>query len=394
VTAPWTGPTFPAWGTCCGFRKLCEVPKVPLSASHPELAAQAVGWDPSTVSAGSSKVLPWRCPLGHRYDARVSHRAIDATECPFCTNRRVLSGFNDLATTHPQIAAEADGWDPSTVVPGSAQVRFWRCAQGHSWRARVGVRTGLSLVSGKGTGCPFCLGRLPIIGLNDLATTHPELAAQADGWDPKTVKAAANSIRQWRCLNGHVWKARVFSRALHDRGCPQCWGRVVTPGVNDLATLYPELASELVDADPKTIHHGTKAKHRWRCEEGHEWEAAVNTRTRKLASGCPTCATSGFDPSKPAWLYLLKHEECGLLQVGITNRPEGRISTHGRTGWTLLDITNVEGSTARVEERAILHAVRASGAKQPKKRFDGYSESWSADSYPAWSIADLRERAF
>lgn len=28
---------------------------------------------------------------------------------------KVLRGFNDLATTHPEIAKEADGWDPTTV---------------------------------------------------------------------------------------------------------------------------------------------------------------------------------------------------------------------------------------------------------------------------------------
>ncbi len=28
-------------------------------------------------------------------------------------------GVNDLATLHPEIAAEADGWDPKTITPGS-----------------------------------------------------------------------------------------------------------------------------------------------------------------------------------------------------------------------------------------------------------------------------------
>ena len=30
---------------------------------------------------------------------------------------KVLRGFSDLATTHPKIAEEADGWDPTTVRP-------------------------------------------------------------------------------------------------------------------------------------------------------------------------------------------------------------------------------------------------------------------------------------
>ena len=30
------------------------------------------------------------------------------TACPFCSHKKLLSGYNDLATTYPQIAAE---WD-------------------------------------------------------------------------------------------------------------------------------------------------------------------------------------------------------------------------------------------------------------------------------------------
>ncbi|MGH9080998.1 MAG: zinc-ribbon domain-containing protein [Acidimicrobiales bacterium] len=183
--------------------------------------------------------------------------------------------------------------------------------------------------------------------------------------------------------------AYVFSRARDDRGCPQCSGRVVWPGVNDLVTLYPEVAAELVDADPRTIHAGTKKKCRWRCIDGHEWEAGVSTRTRKLATGCPVCASSGFDPSKPAWLYLLRHQEAGLLQIGITNSPQSRLATHQRGGWTLLDQVPVDGSAARAMEREILDTVRAAGAKQPRQRFDGYTESWSSVAYPTASLAEL-----
>ena len=35
-------------------------PKKPLSVTHPELAKEADGWDPSTVSGGLSKKMKWR----------------------------------------------------------------------------------------------------------------------------------------------------------------------------------------------------------------------------------------------------------------------------------------------------------------------------------------------
>ena len=32
---------------------------------------------------------------------------------------KLVVGINDLATLHPEIASEADGWDPKTITPGS-----------------------------------------------------------------------------------------------------------------------------------------------------------------------------------------------------------------------------------------------------------------------------------
>ena len=40
-------------------------------------------------------------------------------------------GVNDLATLHPELAAEADGWDPSEVRAGSGKKLRWKSA----WRS-------------------------------------------------------------------------------------------------------------------------------------------------------------------------------------------------------------------------------------------------------------------
>ena len=69
----------------------------PLSVSNPELAAQASGWDPTTLSAGSHRRVEWRCEHGHVWTANVKDRARGAG-CPYCSGNRVLVGFNDLTT--------------------------------------------------------------------------------------------------------------------------------------------------------------------------------------------------------------------------------------------------------------------------------------------------------
>ena len=37
----------------------------PLTISHPQIAMEANGWDPSQYFAGSSKKMSWICPSGH-----------------------------------------------------------------------------------------------------------------------------------------------------------------------------------------------------------------------------------------------------------------------------------------------------------------------------------------
>ena len=66
---------------------------------------------------------------------------------------KLVVGINDLATLHPAIAAEADGWDPSTVVAGTHQKMSWRCKKGHTWDAVVKSRTSDTFLR-HGSGCP------------------------------------------------------------------------------------------------------------------------------------------------------------------------------------------------------------------------------------------------
>jgi hypothetical protein len=137
-----------------------------------------------------------------------------------------------LADAFPELAAQAVGWDPTTVAFGSVKRKLWRCVRGHEWGATVDNRT-------TGTGCPFCSGHLPIAGETDLATTQPGLAAEAVGWDPRAVSAGSHKKVLWRCAAGHEYVAQVSDRAkTNGTGCPFCSNQRVLSGYNDLATTH------------------------------------------------------------------------------------------------------------------------------------------------------------
>jgi hypothetical protein len=252
-----------------------------LAESHPNLASQAVGWDPAEYSRGSDRKMPWQCPYGHRWEASISSR-VGGNGCPFCSGHKVLIGFNDLSTTDPELAAEADGWDPRTVVRGSHKKLGWICYFGHKWSAEVKSR---ALI---GAGCPYCDGKLAIVGVNDLQTLFPDIAKTAYEWDPSQVKATSHKKLAFKCDQGHVY-VQAVRRRVEAKGCPICQNHQVLTGFNDLATTHPQIANEAYGWNPQLVVAGTPAKKSWKCSEGHTWVVGVYSRAIRGTS-CPYCS--------------------------------------------------------------------------------------------------------
>ena len=195
--------------------------------THPELAAQADGWDPTTHTFGTDKKVAWKCEFGHKWIARVNSRA-SGSGCPVCSGKAVLVGFNDLATVNPELAAQADGWDPTTLTTGSSKKLRWKCKLGHQSASTVVSRS-------RGGGCPVCSGHTVLVGFNDLATVNPELAAQADGWDPTTLTAGSHKKVRWKCKFNHKWESAINNRSK-GIDCPSCAISGFDP--NQLGFLY------------------------------------------------------------------------------------------------------------------------------------------------------------
>lgn len=249
---------------------------------------------PEMVAVYSNRKVSWKCDEGHRWKATVNHR-LRGDRCPYCSNKVVLRGYNDLKTTHPDIASEWDdeknkGLYPTDVTAGADKKVWWKCWKGHSWYAYIYSRKA-------GTGCPFCEGVQVITGENDLATVRPDIASE---WDyeknfpltPSEIAAYSGKKAGWICKEGHSWDAVVSSRTLGNSGCPYCSGRKVLEGYNDLKSQNPDLASEWHpekngELRPEHIYKSTHKKVWWKCENGHSFRAAVSWR----ASGteCPYC---------------------------------------------------------------------------------------------------------
>lgn len=280
---------------CAGIAVVTGV--TDLTTVRPDLAAQFDaeknnGILPSEICRASNKKYWWICERGHSWQATASTR--QKSGCPVCAGKAALSGFNDLLTHNPALAAQ---WDydknelkPFEVTPHSVKFVWWRCAKGHSWRAKVSNRQ-------KGNGCPYCARKKAITGENDLATIIPELVAEWDyvknnGHTPDQFLPQSGKSVWWACKHGHSWKAPIQRRYI-GQGCPYCAGQIVIKGQNDLQSRYPLLAEQWDfgknDHHPDEIHAYRNEYAWWLCHKGHSWRARINNRTSH-GRGCPYCS--------------------------------------------------------------------------------------------------------
>ena len=272
-----------------------------------QLGALLKEWDyekncdlrPENISYGSAQKVWWKCDKGHSWQMDVNHRTgPDKNKCPICSNRRILVGYNDLATTNPEIASEWHPTNNGTLNPQDVtrynnKKVWWLGKCGHEWQAVISSRTG-----NQSCGCPYCSNQKTLTGYNDLATTHPALASE---WHPTKnlpltpQKISAGSAKKawWLGKCGHEWQAVIASRARDGVGCPYCAKKKVIKGVNDLATTNPELAAawdyeKNDNLKPEDIFAGTANKVWWKCSKGHSWKADTHSRNR--GNGCPYCS--------------------------------------------------------------------------------------------------------
>lgn len=196
------------------------------------------GIDPLTIADQSNKKYYWKCPKGHPSYLMPMNKRYIGHGCPVCSNRKIISGINDLVTTNPELMDEwfweeneKAGLDPAKLSFGSSQKAWWKCRKcGNTWEAYISNRTRIH------SGCPFCANLKVKKGFNDLATLRPDLAKEwyqeknGDLTPDEVVEGYAKKV-WWKCSTcGNIWEASPNARKR--RGCPYCCNHIKKPGFN------------------------------------------------------------------------------------------------------------------------------------------------------------------
>lgn len=215
---------------CAGKRPIAK--KNDLKTLYPLISAE---WSPKhngtlkpeQVLPYSSKKIWWQCgKCNNHWQASVCNRTKHGSGCPYCSGRRPIIGKSDLFTLHQKIALE---WCyelngdlmPEHVSENSGKKVWWKCSIcDNSWKAIIRSRT-------RGTGCPYCAGKRPIVGKTDMLSLYPTIARELDyeisgTKRPEEFTAYSSKLLTWKCSKcGHRWKQTVKQR-VHGSKCPKC----------------------------------------------------------------------------------------------------------------------------------------------------------------------------
>lgn len=349
---------------------------------------------PSNVSKGSGKKVSWICDKGHEWQAVISSRTNSHRpgKCPYCANKKVLTGFNDFATWCNSNGKEylLEEWDyekntilPQNVLFGSALRVYWKCKKGHEWEAPICQR--------HTTNCPKCtmgqtsfpeqvLGyylskyfntefRKKVDGFEiDLLLTDYNIGIEYDGYlyhlseKSKQLESAKNEALEKKGITLIRVKETKNRKEIVDNTIffiqkgsyvtadfkwainklfellSQILKSSTVPDIDvsrdemeirsfyqnkieeeSIERLYPELISEWNTEKnkglmPNMFTVGSNVKVWWKCENGHEWQAVISSRTKREL-GCPFCAGQKVDKGNNDFeTWCRKNNKTTLLQ--------------------------------------------------------------------------------
>ena len=213
----------------------------------------------------------------------------------------------------------------SEVTAKSREKAFFVCQScGREFSAKI--QNVVRAVNNGGSGCNECARRengakktAVAAQKNSLAASCPKAAAMWSGKNERSASEVAAKSRKkaiFVCKNcKQEFSAKIYSvvNSVNNgkTGCPVCAGQKVVPGINDLASKYPQIAAMWSSKNKRSaseITVGSREKAILVCPDcGKEFKAAVSSVVSSVNNNCTGCYDCNMrrinSISKPEWFY-------------------------------------------------------------------------------------------
>lgn len=177
---------------------------------------------PDLFKRGSRFRVWWQCKTcEHVWETPIKQY----NGCSYCKKYSKLTK-NNIERRYPELAKEwhyikNTNLTPKEVLFSSNNKAWWICPEcRHEWKAKISNRSVL------GRGCPLCANTVVVEGVNDLGTTHPQLAnewhpTKNGDLTPKYITHGSGKKVLWLCPIGHEYPATILHRSS-GTNCPIC----------------------------------------------------------------------------------------------------------------------------------------------------------------------------
>jgi hypothetical protein len=234
-----------------------------------QLAEQRNGKLLSNIFHTSTTPMLWRCDKLHVWEAAPSVIKTGVW-CPTCGRDNARIAITTDLEIFQKLAEKHGGVCLTTERPKANYKLHFRCAMGHEWAANQHSIK-------KGHWCPKCSrsGTGAKYSVDDVKT----LAAEKGGECLSAAYEGAHSSLQWKCCDGHLFKATLGKAKLS--WCPKC----------DKSKKFLEICIDRAKKNGgkllSTRFLDSKEKMEWQCSSGHVWF----TSWTSVSSGrwCPVC---------------------------------------------------------------------------------------------------------
>jgi DNA-directed RNA polymerase subunit RPC12/RpoP len=281
---------------CIGKKAVATVRT--LFDSRPELVPEWSENNTSTMSellCNSSKSVLWVCPkCCGEYSARISDREKGDDTCPYCSDRKLLPGYNSIEDKMPELIPEwskKNRTKPNKHTCSSIRDVIWECSKCKGeykypiiWKIKYGDT------------CPYCSNEAILVGYNTIADKKPWLVKE---WSEKNEKGPKEYIYCtetkviWNCSTCHgEYTARIIDREEWETSCPYCSNKEPLVGYNTVTDKKPWLVNEWNEKNEKGpteyVYRSGKMV-TWTCSTcSGEYRARIIDR-KEGDNRCPYC---------------------------------------------------------------------------------------------------------
>lgn len=170
-----------------------------LADKNPELCkewntAKNGNLQPSLVTDNSGKKVWWICSVCHGEWEAIIARRNKGVGCPYCSNIKVLKGFNDYESRNPELVKDwnkqKNSFSPDSVTAKNSRIVYWKCHKcGYEWKQKICYNK---------FGCPSCQNHFALRNKSELIIDWQN--KNPDGTEKQCseeLKISMPTVRKW-----------------------------------------------------------------------------------------------------------------------------------------------------------------------------------------------------